>query len=102
MKPFKAQCEKCDHVFTVRFHKLRLPNRVDKHFFICPNCKEEYISYYSNRKMIQLQREISEIYGKFRKCRTEEEAEVLDMKLQKKQAEYERIRDELKMKVEGE
>ncbi|WP_223262133.1 hypothetical protein [Bacillus wiedmannii] len=31
-----------------------------------------------------------------------EEVEGLDMKLQKKQAEYERIRDELKMKVEGE
>lgn len=102
MKPVKAQCEKCNHVFTVRFHKLRLPNRVDNHFFICPNCKEEYVSYYSNRKMSQLQREISEMYGKFRKCRTEEEAEALDIKLQKKQAEYERIRDELKMKVEGE
>ncbi|MGG0259638.1 transglycosylase [Bacillus mycoides] len=42
------------------------------------------------------------MYSKFRKCRTEEEAEVLDMKLQKKQAEYERIRDELKTKMEGE
>ncbi|MEB8651871.1 transglycosylase [Bacillus cereus] len=102
MNPVKAQCEKCNHVFTARFHKIRLPNRVDKHFFICPNCKEEYVSYYSNRKMIQLQREISGIYGKFRKCRTEEEAEILDMKLQKKQAEYERIRDKLKTKVEGE
>lgn len=102
MKPVKAQCEKCDHEFTARFHKLRLPNRVDKHYFICPGCKEEYVSFYSNRKMRQLQREISEMYGKFRKCRTKEEVEALDLKLQKKQAEYERIRDELRTKVEGE
>ncbi|MBG9520242.1 MULTISPECIES: transglycosylase [Bacillus cereus group] len=102
MQPIKAQCEKCNHVFTVRFHKLRLSNQVDKHFFICPNCKEEYVSYYSNRKMRQLQDEISEMYSRFRKCKTEEEAGVLDMKLQKRQAEYERIRDELKTKVEGE
>ncbi|WP_144597439.1 MULTISPECIES: transglycosylase [Bacillus] len=98
-KPFKAQCEKCDYVFTVRFHKIRLPNRVDKHFFICPRCKEEYVSYYSNRKMRQLQGEITEIYGKFRLRKTKEEAEVLDMKLKKKQAEYERIREELRKKV---
>ncbi|EJS63421.1 hypothetical protein [Bacillus cereus] len=99
-KQFKAQCEKCDHVFTVRFHKMRLPNRIDKHYFICPGCKTEYVSYYSNRKMYQLQGEITEIYGKFRLCKTKEEAEVLDMKLQKKQSEYERIREELRRKVE--
>ncbi|KEK22492.1 hypothetical protein [Bacillus gaemokensis] len=98
----KSRCEKCGHIFTVIFRQKRLPNRIDKHYFICPKCKEEYVSYYSNRKMRQLQDEISEMYSRFRKCRTEEEAEILDIKLQNKQAEYERIRDELKTKVESE
>ena len=56
MKPVKAKCEVCEHMFRVQMLTARLSNRVDKHYFICPSCKTEFISYYSNREMRRAER----------------------------------------------
>ncbi|MDZ5608586.1 transglycosylase [Bacillus pseudomycoides] len=100
MKPVKAKCEKCDQEFRVHMHTIRLPNRVDKHYFICPHCKTEFVSYYSNREIRQLQKEISKLYQGFRKCYTKEQADALQAKIDIKDAEFKWLRDKLRAEVE--
>lgn len=101
MKPVRAECEECGHVFRVHMHTIRLPNRVDKHYFICPNCKTEFVSYYTDREMRQLQKEISKLYAGFKKCGTEGQVKILQAKIDKKQMEYKWMRDSLMAKIDN-
>ncbi|HDX9649065.1 transglycosylase [Bacillus cereus] len=101
MKPVKAKCEVCEHVFRVQMLVARLSNRVDKHYFICPSCKTEFVSYYSNREMRQLQKEISKLYNGFRKCYSKEQAEVIQAKIDKKDLEFKWLRDKLRTEIEN-
>jgi len=101
MKPVKAKCEVCEHVFRVQMFTARLSNRVDKHYFICPSCKTEFISYYSNREMRQLQKEISNLYKGFRTCYTKEQAKVIQAKIDKKDLEFKWLRDKLRTEIEN-
>ncbi|MCT6902112.1 MAG: hypothetical protein M3Z48_02665 [Lactobacillus sp.] len=101
MKPVKAKCEVCEHVFRVQMLVARLSNRVDKHYFICPSCKTEFVSYYSNRQMRQLQKEISKLYKGFRKCYMEEQAKVIQAKIDNKDLEYKWLRDKLRTEIEN-
>ncbi|PGL92395.1 transglycosylase [Bacillus thuringiensis] len=101
MKPVKAKCEVCEHVFRVQMLVARLSNRVDKQYFICPSCKTEFVSYYSNCEMRQLQKEISKLYNGFRKCFTKEQAEVTQAKIDKKDLEFKWLRDKLRTEIEN-
>ncbi|MEH7459592.1 transglycosylase [Bacillus sp. JJ1127] len=101
MKPVKARCEVCEHEFRVQMLTARLPNRVDKHYFICPNCKTEFVSYYTDREMRQLQKEISKLYAGFKKCATKEQADKIQAKIEKKQLEYKWMRDSLMTKMDN-
>ncbi|MBG0962458.1 transglycosylase [Bacillus sp. SRB1LM] len=102
MKPVKAKCEACEHVFRVQMLIARLPNRVDKHYIICPSCKTEFVSYYSNREMRQLQKEISKLYEYFRKCYTDKQVKVNQAKIDKKDMEFKWLRDKLRTEIEKE
>ncbi|PFQ75658.1 transglycosylase [Bacillus cereus] len=101
MKPVKAKCEVCEHVFRVQMLTARLSNRVDKHYFNCPSCKTEFVSYYSNREMRQLQKEISKLYNGFRTCYTKEHAKVIQEKIDKKDLEFKWLRDKLRTEIEN-
>lgn len=101
MKSVKAKCEVCEYVFRVQMLTARLSNRADKHYFICPSCKTEFVSYYSNREMRQLQKEISKLYKGFRKCYTKEQAEVIQVKIDKKDIEFKWLRDKLRTDIEN-
>ena len=100
MKPVKATCEVCEHLFRVQMLVARLSNRVDKNYFICSSCKTEFVSYYSNREMRQLQKEISKLYNGFRKCYTREQANVIQAKIDKKDLEFKWLRDKLRTEIE--
>ncbi|NRQ69706.1 transglycosylase [Bacillus cereus] len=100
MKPVKAKCEACEHVFRVQMLIARLSNRVDKHYFICPGCKTEFVSYYSNREMRQMQQEMSKLHGEFKKCVTKERVEKIQAKIDKTETEYKWLRDMLRAEVE--
>ncbi|MEN3131164.1 transglycosylase [Bacillus albus] len=101
MKPVKAKCEVCEHVFRVQMLTARLSNRVDKHYFICSSCKTEFVSYYSNREMRQLQQEISKLYTGFCTCYTKEHAKVIQEKIDKKDLEFKWLRDKLRTEIEN-
>ncbi|HFK1738600.1 TPA: transglycosylase [Bacillus cereus] len=101
MKPVKAKCEACEHVFRVQILTARLSNRVDKYYFICPSCKTEFVSYFSNCEMRQLQKEISKLYKGFRTCYTKEHAKVIQEKIDKKDLEFKWLRDKLRTEIEN-
>lgn len=101
MKPVKAKCEACEHVFRVQMLTARLPNRVDKHYFICPSCKTEFLSYYSNREMRQLQKEITKLHREFNRCYTKKQFEANQEKIDKKELEFKWLRDKLQMEIEN-
>ncbi len=100
MKPVKAKCEACEHVFRVQMLIARLPNRVDKHYFIYPSCKTEFVSYYTNREMRQLQNKISKLYEGFRKCYTTEQVNAIQEKIAQKDMEFKWLRDKLRTEIE--
>jgi ssDNA-binding Zn-finger/Zn-ribbon topoisomerase 1 len=53
-----AACDNCDHVFKIKKLKTRIVrDDVIVFYFVCPNCKREYKSYYSNQA-IEMQQKV--------------------------------------------
>lgn len=49
----------CGHVFEVKEFKIkRLKQGIEKVYFRCPKCKHDYVAYFTNKKIRQLQKSI--------------------------------------------
>ncbi|MCL1698204.1 hypothetical protein [Lysinibacillus sp. BPa_S21] len=63
MEPIYARCDKsCGHNFYVQhFKEDKLHNTIEKTYFNCPNCGQEYVCFYTDeevRKLLKRQREL--------------------------------------------
>lgn len=91
-KPIQTRCDRgCQKEFTIiKTRKIKVKNGIDKTYFRCPHCKEEYIVSYVSTTTAKLQREIRKLQKSIRKL-TDHSQEALE-------AHWDSV-DELKAKV---
>lgn len=64
MKSFcDAGCQKAFEVEDIQ--TVRIGEGIDKVFFICPHCQREYVAYYSDPEIRELQAQIRRVQKKF-------------------------------------
>lgn len=63
MGPIYAKCNKsCGHRWYVKhFANTKLSGTVEKISFTCPNCKREYVGYYTDQHVRELQGKMREL-----------------------------------------
>ncbi|WP_339814556.1 hypothetical protein [Paenibacillus sp. FSL R5-0928] len=88
-KAMPAICnEGCNKQFEVNgFQTARLPGAIEKTYFICPHCKHEYVAFYTDLEVRELQAKIRRVQTKLQNPRVDQ-AETL------KQFKY--IQDQIK------
>lgn len=82
----RVKCDKCSDIFKITLVTTQLPNEVEKNYFTCPTCKEEYITHVTDRWARKEQKEIRAINEKLnkRKRRLQSHMEELKNQIQKK------------------
>lgn len=62
-KPIAAHCDAgCKKEFTItKFRTRKVKNGIEKTFFLCPHCKQEYVAYYASAETLKLQKEMRKL-----------------------------------------
>ncbi|ASA22097.1 hypothetical protein [Paenibacillus donghaensis] len=100
-KAIPAICnEGCGEQFEVKgFQKERLPGAVEKTFFTCPHCQREYVAFYTDTEVRQLQDKIRRIQSQLQNPRADQAATL--KKIKKTQASIKAGMDRVRVAVEG-
>lgn len=92
--------EGCGEQFEVKgFQTARLPGAVEKTFFTCPHCLHEYIAFYTDLEVRQLQDKIRRIQSQIQSPRVNQA--VIMKKIKKTQADIKAGMDRVRAAVEG-
>lgn len=63
-----TKCDKCSKEFELTQINTEsfelLSNNVERHYFECPNCKEQYTTHYLNDQLKEMQEEIRQLQKK--------------------------------------
>ena len=67
MGTIKTHCDAgCQKAFEIEdFQTVRIGDEVDKVFFACPHCKHEYVAFYSDPEIRELQLKIRRVQQRF-------------------------------------
>jgi len=82
VKAMPAICnEGCSKQFEVNgFQTVRLPDAVEKTYFTCPHCKHEYVAFYTDLEVRDLQAKIRRVQTKLHNPRVDQVATVQQVK----------------------
>lgn len=58
-------CSKCDARFVLRLKVQYLANEVERYYFRCSECGEEYTTYYCNPAIKKLQEKLIQLRQKY-------------------------------------
>ncbi|MBA2874322.1 hypothetical protein [Thermaerobacillus caldiproteolyticus] len=61
-----VKCDHCANEFEINYQTRTIERDIQLAYFICPNCKQEYHSFYTNAKIRARQDKINELWTKAR------------------------------------
>jgi hypothetical protein len=61
-----VKCDHCANEFEINYQTRTIERDIQLAYFICPNCKHEYHSFYTNAKIRARQDKINELWTKAR------------------------------------
>ncbi|MEK3658159.1 hypothetical protein NSQ29_01190 [Paenibacillus sp. FSL F4-0236] len=101
IKSMPAICnEGCNKQFEVNdFQTARLPGAIERTYFACPHCKHEYVAFYTDLEVRELQAKIRRVQAKLQNPSVDQAATLKQVK--DIQAQIKAGMDRVKAKVEG-
>lgn len=102
MEPIYARCDKsCNQSFYVKhFKEDKLHNTIEKTYFNCPNCGQEYVCFYTDEEARKLQKKQRELQRKLKWVSDAVEVKELLTELDKLRAATKERMDAIKQEVE--
>lgn len=99
----KVVCDKCQKQFKISIKKQKIEDDIERVYFVCPKCKEEYTSYYSNDEIKDKQNQIRAMQEEYLKLRGKsfKKAFKLQKEINKSKEEIGVDMDHLRRKVEN-
>ena len=81
-KAMPAICnEGCNKQFEVNgFQTARLSGAIEKTYFVCPHCKHEYVAFYTDLEVRELQAKIRRVQTKLQNPRVDQAATLKQVK----------------------
>ncbi|MCL1702511.1 hypothetical protein MWJ95_19060 [Lysinibacillus sp. Bpr_S20] len=102
MEPIYARCDKsCGHNFYVQhFKEDKLHNTIEKTYFNCPNCGQEYVCFYTDEEVRKLQKRQRELQRKLKWMTDDAEVKALLIELEGIRAATKERMDAIKQEAE--
>lgn len=96
-------CDQCGTTFIIKScSRIRkIGEGIKQHLLVCPRCKAEYTSYYTNAEIRKQQNKISKLYNAIRMTRNKSLLEQHQKKIDSIRADLERDMSQLRIEVEG-
>lgn len=96
-------CDQCGTTFIIKScSRIRkIGEGIKQHLLVCPRCKAEYTSYYTNAYIRQQQSKIRKLFVVLRNTKTERAIEILKMKIATLQEDLQIDMNQLRIEVEG-
>lgn len=102
-KPIAAHCDAgCKKEFTVtKIRTRKVKNEIEKTFFRCPHCKQEYVAYYASAETLKLQKEMRKLHVEMRGTYGTEEGKAFELLEAKLKAKIKQSMDDARAIAEG-
>ncbi len=99
----KCVCDQCGTTFIIRFcsRVMKIGSGIKRHLLVCPSCKAEYTSYYTNAEIRKQQNKIRKLYNAIRLTRNKSLLDQHYKKMDSIRADLERDMNQLRIEVEG-
>lgn len=99
----KCTCDHCGTIFIFKYCSriMKVGRGIKRHFLVCPGCKAEYTSYYTNAEIRKQQNKISKLYNAIRMTRNKSLLDQHYKKMDSIRADLERDMNQLRIEVEG-
>ncbi|MER3121688.1 transglycosylase [Bacillus altitudinis] len=96
-------CDQCGITFIIKSCSriMKIGRDIKRHLLVCPGCKAEYTSYYTNAEIRKQQNKISKLYNAIRMTRNKSLLDQYYKKIDSIQADLERDMNQLRIEVEG-
>lgn len=96
-------CDQCGTTFIIKScSRIRkIGEGIKQHLLVCPRCKAEYTSYYTNAEIRKQQSKISRLYNAIRMTRNKSLLDQHYKKMDSIRADIERDMNQLRIEVEG-
>jgi transcription initiation factor IIE alpha subunit len=79
--PVKARCDSCDNDFEIEMKTESIGETVEKNFFTCSHCDQEYVSYYMDQSIRKKQADLKMLWRNIRFATTAKNYNKLQMKI---------------------
>lgn len=79
---------------------MKVGRGIKRHFLVCPGCKAEYTSYYTNAEIRKQQSKIRKLFVVLRSARSEKLLEMYKKKIKKAQIDCQKDMDHLRREME--
>lgn len=100
MQPIEVKCDHCQHEFTVSsLEELSLEDGINKNSFTCPQCKKEYVAFYTDKAIRNNLTEIAKLRWDLNKATTVNKKQKLTGKIQKLIQENNQRHEQLKKEL---
>ncbi|MEN7348296.1 transglycosylase [Bacillus pumilus] len=99
----KCTCDQCGTIFIVKYCSRikKIGRGIKRHLLVCPGCKAEYTSYYTNAEIRKQQNKIRKLYNAIRMTRNKSLLDQHYKKMDSIRAVLERDMNQLRVEVEG-
>ncbi|OPA76753.1 hypothetical protein BVG16_16415 [Paenibacillus selenitireducens] len=97
-----VDCNECKQKFEIKAIKVRrLENAVDLNYFVCPHCKREYTSFYTNTDIRFEQKNVQSLYARFRNAKTQTTRLKIDEKIKASKVKLRTMMTELRQSIDN-
>ncbi len=91
----KSTCDKCGEEFEIEV-KTELIKNIEKTYFTCPHCKNEYIAFCTNQSVRRKQAEMKMLHKEARRAKTLRQLEKIQLKIENLEVQAKSEMEELK------
>jgi ribosomal protein S6 len=92
-----VKCDYCHNEFEINLQTRTIERDIELTYFVCPECKHEYHSFYTNAKIRTRQNKINEFWAKARSTpnvlKVEQIIRRIDELVQQNKEEMNRLRE---------
>lgn len=94
-----VNCNECNQEFEIKKKRRRISGSIDEHYFECPHCHKEFISYYMDTETRDQYKKLQSLNTRMRNTKGQAAREKLDERIKEEKQKLAAMMDELKLKI---
>jgi transcriptional regulator NrdR family protein len=88
-----VNCDYCHNEFQISLNKVAVQKDIERNYFTCPHCKNDFTSFYTNKSIRGKQIKSQKLWEKFHTTKTINKKENI-------QKQVEKLKEEIRVEIE--